>query len=672
MPIVSFDAFFGGGGSQYPSDDEVSSFITEIAPKYNVPPQDALDTWAGEGKGAWQSNYKKRGAREPSYGPFQLLKGGPGTGFPRGLGNAFEEETGLDPSDPKNWKAATEYALRTAGKEGWGQWYGAPARLRGVKYSGQQVAQAEPMKLGPSEGKKVMSFADFAGGQKREIPQGEAREVPASEMPEVEAQDATPYEPMAWGDIGTDVANTVTSRTIDLAPTLAGLPGDIISAGEWLEGKLGINGGQNPSPLPGGEELRARMEKALPHAYTPKTNAGQLAGTAVDLAPMNIGSKAKMAQQAAALVGTSAATELGGEVAGAPGAIAGAVIASRGLTPKVSRGPQVTPADQAKAAASALNNPNTEAVKRTAQEGYKAVEAAAGPINGKRYYRFQQALKRDPSLKNLGYDPQAHPKLAALFNSMSNQVKGPSAPSAMGAMTGVKSKWTPGNVTYDQFDNIRGQAVNIARKSPDADERRMAGAVIDRLDDFMERAYRSNPKIAETVKKARGDWRTFRKSEEIDRILENAKDSAGRLTVTGNENALRDGFRRLSKKINSDQRAANMWTASERKLIRQLSRGTNMRTWLSRLGVALNNPFTRGGAILGGGGVSYSTGDPTAAMIGLGGMGAGIAARRAAGALAKRKAGQLSRKVSGHTQRSQAPLTPAAAGLLALNPYLEQ
>lgn len=79
----------------------------------------------GLARGVWQSNivHPTRG-REPSYGPFQLLVGG-NNGWPEGVGNRFVKETGLDPSNPGNWKQTVDYGLDVAAREGWGQWYGA-------------------------------------------------------------------------------------------------------------------------------------------------------------------------------------------------------------------------------------------------------------------------------------------------------------------------------------------------------------------------------------------------------------------------------------------------------------------------------------------------------------------------------------------------------------------
>ncbi len=104
-----------------------TSFIEKYASAIGIDPAIALKVARSEGLGAgiWQSNYAKGGFREPSFGPFQLLKGGQGTGFGTGLGNAFQRQTGLDPADPANWQKSTAFALDQAKQSGWGAWYGA-------------------------------------------------------------------------------------------------------------------------------------------------------------------------------------------------------------------------------------------------------------------------------------------------------------------------------------------------------------------------------------------------------------------------------------------------------------------------------------------------------------------------------------------------------------------
>jgi hypothetical protein len=103
-----------------PDNTEVHQYIVNKSNELGIDPKVSLEVWAREGKAGWQSNFVKNGKRERSYGPYQLYVDG-------GLGNKFQEQTGLDPSDPKNWKQGVDFALQQAKSGGWGPWYGAKA-----------------------------------------------------------------------------------------------------------------------------------------------------------------------------------------------------------------------------------------------------------------------------------------------------------------------------------------------------------------------------------------------------------------------------------------------------------------------------------------------------------------------------------------------------------------
>ena len=78
-----------------------------------------------------------------SFWPFQLHYGGKGYeqfGTTAGMGNTFTAQTGYQPGDPSAWRAATDYALDAAQKNGWGAWYGA----RNVGVTGRQGIGAAP------------------------------------------------------------------------------------------------------------------------------------------------------------------------------------------------------------------------------------------------------------------------------------------------------------------------------------------------------------------------------------------------------------------------------------------------------------------------------------------------------------------------------------------------
>jgi hypothetical protein len=100
---------------------DIASYISNAAAARGIDPDIALRVAKSEGGlSSWnmQSLYKKNGVQEPSFGPFQLYKGG-------GLGNDFMAKTGLDPALAANGPAGVDFALDHASKNGWGAWYGA-------------------------------------------------------------------------------------------------------------------------------------------------------------------------------------------------------------------------------------------------------------------------------------------------------------------------------------------------------------------------------------------------------------------------------------------------------------------------------------------------------------------------------------------------------------------
>lgn len=127
---------------------DIASYIAKAATARGIDPDIALRVAKAEGGlESWnlQSGYSKNGFREPSYGPFQLLKGGKGTGFPTGLGNDFMNQTGLDPALAANGPAGVDFALDSAKRNGWGAWYGAAkvgvGQWDGIGEAGQAAQQ---------------------------------------------------------------------------------------------------------------------------------------------------------------------------------------------------------------------------------------------------------------------------------------------------------------------------------------------------------------------------------------------------------------------------------------------------------------------------------------------------------------------------------------------------
>jgi len=124
--------FAHGGSVHYPTRQQIEDQIRMEATIRGMDPDVAVKVWQAEGAGGdpaegWRSFASRNGVREPSYGPYQMLVGGEGTGYGAGLGNQFMKETGLDIKDPSTYPDQIRFALDQAQKQGWTPWYGAKA-----------------------------------------------------------------------------------------------------------------------------------------------------------------------------------------------------------------------------------------------------------------------------------------------------------------------------------------------------------------------------------------------------------------------------------------------------------------------------------------------------------------------------------------------------------------
>ena len=108
------------------NDEDVAGYIRQAASKRGIDPEVAIKV--AQSEGGLVPNRTGSFSTGRSFWPFQLHYGGPGYeqyGNVAGMGNSFTAQTGYQPGDPAAWRAATDYALDAAQKNGWGAWYGA-------------------------------------------------------------------------------------------------------------------------------------------------------------------------------------------------------------------------------------------------------------------------------------------------------------------------------------------------------------------------------------------------------------------------------------------------------------------------------------------------------------------------------------------------------------------
>lgn len=124
------EELLGGVGAYKPpsagGDEDVAGYIRSAAAQRGIDPEVAIKV--AQSEGGLVPNRTGSFSTGRSFWPFQLHYGGPGYerfGNVAGMGNSFTAQTGYQPGDPAAWRAATDYALDAAAKNGWGAWYGA-------------------------------------------------------------------------------------------------------------------------------------------------------------------------------------------------------------------------------------------------------------------------------------------------------------------------------------------------------------------------------------------------------------------------------------------------------------------------------------------------------------------------------------------------------------------
>lgn len=200
-------------------------------------------------------------------------------------------------------------------------------------------------------------------------------------------------------------------------------------------------------------------------------------------------------------------------------------------------------------------------------------------------------------LRESGYDPDLHPRLRAVLNRLDGET---------------------GDKTLAEVEILRRVAGNAA-ESLAPDERRLAGQIIDKIDDTIA----GIPEGGDVMKAARETWGRLRRMELIDTAMERAS-----LAKADFSTALQSEFRALAK----NARKLRGFSDAERAAIASIARGGPLTTGLQALGNALNPRSTLGALLTGG--AAYATGPGALAL-----PATSFATRKIAEALSRR-AGQ--------------------------------
>lgn len=379
---------------------------------------------------------------------------------------------------------------------------------------------------------------------------------------------------------------------------LAGLPGDVMdvtrSVGTWAGNKLRKAAGKKPisglapdplglASIPGSQDM---MDATGFKPYEPKTTAGEYARTVSSFVPaaatFGAGGGVRGATSAALKYGVvpGMASETAGQftegTAIEPWARTGAAILAGGyMGARDAMGGK-------RAAMDAI--PGADDIKAASQALYRAAEQEGVVIHPA---SFTQAVDDIVlALNRAGIDRDIQPKAWAaamrLINAQQKAVNG-AAP------------------TLEDMDIFRQIAGGVL-KGGDGNEARVAGIIIDKLDDFMSGLKPSDviagdsQKAVGMLSEARRLWHTQAKADRVQKLFENAWDKGKKnYTQAGFETALRQEFGALNKQIR--QGKVRGFTAEEKAAIQAVVDGGKMDNLMRFFGKFAPRGLLSGGGV---------------------------------------------------------------------------
>lgn len=302
--------------------------------------------------------------------------------------------------------------------------------------------------------------------------------------------------------------------------------------------------------------------------------------------------------------GTTKAGEFTTDVTGSPAAGAAVkTVLSAAPIPKIARalvkrGPKGDYAPKADAP------PSTEQLSKAASDAYKRADESGIAMSADSFEKMKGGLVA--ALEKDGINAKLHPKATAALEEITK---------------------TEGPVTLQKAETLR-RIASDAMDTLEKSDARKSGMVIDAIDDYIDNLRDSDlvsgqAKDAASLKEARALYTRKRKAEDMERLIERAKESP-----SGFENGLRIEFRSLAK----NDRKMRRFTKEEQAAIRRVSRGGMAENTLRLLGKAAPTGIVSGALSSGAGAVMLGP----AGAVGL--PAAGYAARKAAENMTRRNA----------------------------------
>lgn len=332
--------------------------------------------------------------------------------------------------------------------------------------------------------------------------------------------------------------------------------------------------------------------------------------------------------------GQAVAEGLGGLAGGL-----GASAAQRGLQQIASRPP----------------TPTIDTLRRAKDAAYKAADNAGVVVKADRFRRAVADIGLEA--KKQGLDKTVTPK-------------------ASGAMRRLLSEADEGrDLSLTEIDTLR-KVIRRAAATPDSGDKAVALTMRNELDNFLDDLkvkdlVSGDAAAVKTLKNARALNTRVSKGQQIDDMLESARERAPQFSGSGLENALRTEFRTLAR----NPKRLNLFTPAEQEAIRAVNRGAPMANFFRMIGKLAPTGVVSGGiGAAGGAGIGSALAGPPGAAVGaLAVPVVGAGARGAATGLTSQAANEVRnmmlRGFSSSTLPSSIP-AGSAAGLLAGQPSL--
>lgn len=210
--------------------------------------------------------------------------------------------------------------------------------------------------------------------------------------------------------------------------------------------------------------------------------------------------------------------------------------------------------------------PTSQDLRRAADAAYDAADRAGVVVSDQSFSNVVDDIAN--AARQAGIDRTIHPKATAALSRLQSEVgKQP---------------------TLRELDTLR-RVLKSAAASSEADERRVAQIMIEKLDDYITGLSPSDvvagdaSAASRALREARRFWSRFRKAEMIDEAVEAAVLRASSTGSGGNaDNAIRQNIRAIL----TNPKRARMFTEEERRLMKRVVEGgrlQNLARWLGKM-----------------------------------------------------------------------------------------